>query len=207
MKGLIKNDMNNIPILLIYTRLILGIVILLLTLKTGIDFKEMIFAFIIIGFLTDVFDGIIARKLDIDSDKIRRMDSKVDRIFWLLTLLSTYLMYPEFIKGTIPKIMLIFVFEFLAFLVSYLKFKKIPAPHNYLSKLWGCFVLLSLCQIVLTGSSDLLFNLMIITGVLSRIDSIVIYKILKNWERDIPSFYHAIQIKNGKDIKRTDLFN
>ncbi len=199
--------MNNIPILLIYSRVILGIGILILTLSTGIAYKEIIFTFIIIGFLTDVFDGIVARKLKIDSDLIRRLDSKADRIFWLLILLSTYLMYPDFIKSKSLQIILILVFELFAFLVSYLKFQKIPAPHNYLSKLWGCFVLLSLCEIVLTGSSNLLFNLMVLTGVLSRVDSMFIYKILEKWERDIPSFYHAIQIKKGKQIKRTDLFN
>ena len=96
--------MNNAPILLIYSRVILGIVILMLVLSTGTTYKALIFSLIIVGFLTDVFDGIIARKLDIDSDLIRRLDSKADRIFWLLILLSTFLMYPEFIKSRIPQL-------------------------------------------------------------------------------------------------------
>ena len=186
---------HKIPTLLVYSRLVLGMIILLIAILFGSEMKEIILVLLVIGFLTDVFDGIIARKYKIDSDELRRLDSKIDRIFWSLVLVSCYLMYPEFIKSTLPKIALIFGLELIAVLISYLRFKKYPAPHNYLSKLWGCFVLVSIFEIILSGSSNLLFNLMILFGVLSRIDGILIYSILENWERDIISFYHAFRNK------------
>lgn len=201
------NLSNKIPEALIYSRLVLGLCILGITIISNNTHKEFIVILILIGFLTDVFDGVVARKLNIDTDYIRRLDSKIDRIFWILVLVSAYLMYPGFIIGVIPKVALIFAFEFMALMISYIRFKKIPAPHNYLSKLWGCLVLISLCEITLKGYSNLLFNAMIVIGIISRIDSIFIYSILKNWERDIPTSYHAFQIRNGKKVKRTKLFN
>ena len=185
---------HKIPTFLVYSRLILGFVILVIAILLGTKMKETILVLMVIGFLTDVFDGVIARKYKIDSDELRRLDSKIDRIFWVLVVLSCYMMYPDFIKSTLPKIALIFGLELIAVLISYLRFKKYPAPNNYLSKLWGIFVLVSIFEIILSGSSNLLFNLMILIGILSRIDSILIYSILENWERDIISFYHAFKL-------------
>jgi CDP-diacylglycerol--glycerol-3-phosphate 3-phosphatidyltransferase len=31
--------------------------------------------------------------------------------------------------------------------------------------------------------------------------------VLKKWTADVPSFYHAIQLRKGKEIKRNKYFN
>ncbi|MEM9820545.1 MAG: CDP-alcohol phosphatidyltransferase family protein [Bacteroidota bacterium] len=198
---------HQLPYLLIYLRLILGVFILCISLTYPYTLKEVIVGCMLLGFLTDVFDGIIARRLGIASDHLRKLDSVVDRIFWLLILLSIYLMYPVFIKSVCFKISLVLILEIVVVLLCFFRFGKMPSPHNYLSKAWGCFVLLAFCEIVLFGHSVYLFNIMIVLGMISRIESLLIYLLLNRWERDIPSFYHAYLLRQGINFKRSQLFN
>ena len=115
-------------------------------------------------------------------------------------------MYPSFILSCLPKLIFLFGFEILAIVITCWKFGKIPAPHNLLSKMWGCLVLISLCEIVLFGSSNVFFDGMIFIGIISRIESLLIYSVLKSWDRDIPSLYHAYQLRLGKEIKSCLLY-
>jgi phosphatidylglycerophosphate synthase len=75
---------NHIPILLIYSRLLIGIIILLLSIIHINNFSSIAIGLFSIGLLTDIFDGIVARKLNISTQKLRRLDSTVDQIFFVL---------------------------------------------------------------------------------------------------------------------------
>jgi CDP-diacylglycerol--glycerol-3-phosphate 3-phosphatidyltransferase len=161
----------------------------------------------ILGLLTDIFDGIIARKLNISTVTLRKLDSIVDRFFWLMILVSCYLLYPEYIRSIVPSVGIILAFEALVFGISFIRFGKAPSPHNLISKAWGISVAVAFAVIILTGSSYYAFFTMFALAILSRTDSMLIYLLLRRWDHDIPSFYHAILIRNGKIITRNDLFN
>ncbi|MFP3637285.1 CDP-alcohol phosphatidyltransferase family protein, partial [Bacillus sp. SIMBA_033] len=66
--------MKNIPYLLIATRFILAPIILLLAYFKGTEARFLILALMYFGILTDIFDGIIARKVGVSSEKLRRLD-------------------------------------------------------------------------------------------------------------------------------------
>ncbi len=61
-----------------------------------------------IGLLTDIFDGIIARKVGVSSEKLRRLDSQVDLVFWLSLGFAAYFINTELIKSQWKNIALIF---------------------------------------------------------------------------------------------------
>ena len=59
--------MNKIPITLIYSRLALGLAIVVLSVLHVNNYKLIAILFFSIGLLTDIFDGIIARHLNIST--------------------------------------------------------------------------------------------------------------------------------------------
>jgi len=72
---------TSIPFLLIYSRILLGVIIpIVLLLNIGYA-TQIASELIIIGLLTDVFDGIIARIMGISSESLRVWDSNVDQFF------------------------------------------------------------------------------------------------------------------------------
>lgn len=198
--------LNRIPQLLIWSRIGIGLLCMYLAML-GIEYRTWICILMIVGLLTDIFDGIIARKLNISSVSLRKLDSIVDRFFWLMILASCYILYPEYIKSLLPFVGIILLFEAIVFGISFVKFGKAPSPHNLISKAWGISVAIAFGVIILTGTSQAAFYTMFGLAILSRTDSALIYLILRTWDHDIPSFYHAILLRNGKTITRNDLFN
>ncbi len=91
----------NIPKALIFSRLVMAPVILGLAGFAGESSRYWILALMYAGLVEDVFDGIIARKLNISSARLRRMDSQVDMVFWVSIGIATWLLHPQLIDETV----------------------------------------------------------------------------------------------------------
>ncbi|WP_183561254.1 CDP-alcohol phosphatidyltransferase family protein [Mucilaginibacter sp. SP1R1] len=199
--------MNKIPILLIFSRVVFGLVITALSIYQPPYFSTINISLIFLGLLFDIFDGIIARRLNISTPTLRRLDSGVDQFFWLTIIASCYLIYPEFFKNNIAKISILLSIEACCYLLSYLKFKKEVATHAIASKFWTLTLFGTLIQIMATGNSIILFNICFFMGIATRLEIMGMLLIIKQWTNDIPTIYHAILIRKGRNIKRNKLFN
>ncbi|MDF2553978.1 MAG: CDP-alcohol phosphatidyltransferase [Chryseobacterium sp.] len=199
--------MKNIPYILIAIRFLLAPVIFFLAYLKDEESRFVILALMFIGLLTDIFDGIIARKVGVSTEKLRRLDSQVDLVFWLSLGFAAYFLNPELIKNEWKSITLIFVMEALCYLISILKFGKETCTHAFLSKMWGLSLLISFTYLIGFQQAGWAFYLAIILGIISHVDVILIILILPKWQYDVPSFYHACEIKNGKQRKKTTFFN
>ena len=73
--------MNKLPLALIYLRLIIGFTIIFLSISHVENYKFIAVILFAIGLLTDIFDGIIARRLNISTQTLRRLYSATNRFF------------------------------------------------------------------------------------------------------------------------------
>ena len=197
----------KIPAVLIFSRLIIGFIIISLSLLKIENDQTIIVTLLSIGLLTDIFDGIIARYLNISTQKLRRLDSTVDQIFFISVGIAAYVLCPEFFGQNIYKIIILVAAEALIYLVSFLKFKKEVATHSIGAKIWTLLLFGTLVQVILQCQSIILFNLCFWIGLLTRAEIIAILLILKTWTNDVPSVFHSIQLRKGKTIKKKKMFN
>lgn len=199
--------MKTIPYLLIGIRFFLAPIIILLSYLYGGESRYFILTLMYLGLLTDIFDGIIARKIGISSEKLRRLDSQVDLIFWLSLGFAAYFLNPTLIRDEWQGILLIFIMEALCYIISWIKFRKETCTHAWISKLWGLSLLLAFTFLIGFQQAGWAFYLTIILGFISHLDVILIILILPKWQYDIPSSYHAWKIRNGVQRKKTTFFN
>ena len=199
--------MQKLPIVLLYSRIAIGCVIIVFSILQLEYYSFIAVLLLSIGLLTDIFDGIIARKYNVSSDKLRRLDSTIDQFFFIAFTVATYIQCPEFFKSNALKLLLLIGMESLTYAVSYIKFKKEIATHTIGAKLWTLVLFATLVQIIIQGESVILFNLCFWIGLATRIEIVAIIIALKKWTNDVPSFYHALQLRKGKAIKRHKLFN
>ena len=199
--------MNRIPFLLIYSRILIGIVIGLLAIYQVEGYPIWIVSLMVIGLITDIFDGIIARKLNVSSEKLRIWDSNVDQFFWIIIILSIFYLNFDFVKDNKIWIGSIVLLELTAYLISYIKFKKTIATHSILAKFWTISLLCFLIDLTLHSTSQLAFYICITLGIISRIEINLIILKLKKWVTDIPSIFVVSKINQGIEIKKNKLFN
>lgn len=198
---------NKTPQLLILFRLLLVPIMIFLTYKSGNEIRTELVILLFFGLLSDIFDGIIARKLGVSSEKLRRVDSQTDLIFWLCVAWCSWLLNPEIVLANKYSILLIFIMEALTYLYSILKFGKETCTHALLSKLWGITLLIAFTAMIGFGYSGFAFAIAIFFGIIGNIDVLLIIFFLPKWTQDVPSCYHAYLIKEGIPIKRNKLFN
>ncbi|MEH3112800.1 CDP-alcohol phosphatidyltransferase family protein [Pedobacter terrae] len=199
--------MKNIPIALIYSRLLIGFIIILLSIFHTTYYSFLAITLLSIGLLTDVFDGIIARRLNISSEKLRRLDSSIDQVFFISVAIATYIQCPDFFKTNLVKLIVLGAFEASTYAVSYLKFKKEIATHSIGAKIWTLTIFASLVEIMVHCESVVFFELCFWIGLVTRSEILAIVFTLRQWTNDVPTIYHAAKLRQGKEIKRNKLFN
>lgn len=201
------NNMTKLPYALIYARLILGVLIVLLGELNISNYPIIAVSLLTLGVFTDIFDGIIARKLGDSTSKLRRLDSTVDQVFFVLVVVATYRQCPAFFAGNVVKLLVLIGTEALAYLVSFAKFKKEIATHSIGAKIWTLVLFATLVQIMLHCDSGILFEVCFWLGIITRVEIILILLILRKWTNDVPTVYHSIRLRQGKEIRRNRLFN
>lgn len=198
--------MKKIPFLLIYSRIVIALVIIFIAWLKVDNYSFIITILILVGLLTDIFDGIIARKLNVSTEKLRIWDSNVDVFFWLSAIASVFYLRFELIKPHILPICILLILELIAYLISFIKFKRTIATHSLLAKLWTLTLLLFLIELIL-NSTSYTFVLCFVLGVISRVEIILIIATLKNWTTDVPSIFTVRKINNDQEIKKSKWFN
>lgn len=198
---------TKIPILLIFFRLLLGPIMIFLAYNIDQSINLLLVFFMWLGIISDVFDGIIARKLNVSSEKLRRMDSQTDLVFWLCVSWCAWVLHPDIIKKNQIAIVIIFIMEILTYVFSFLKFRKETCTHAILSKMWGILLVLCFTAIIGFGTDTYIFKITFIVGIFAHIDVYLIILLLPKWMHDIPSCYHANQLRKGLPIKRHKVFN
>lgn len=199
--------MKIVPYILIAIRFILAPIIILLSYLNGAESRFIILCLIYLGLFTDIFDGIIARKVGVSSEKLRRLDSQVDLIFWLSLGFAAYCLNTELIKKEWIGIAIIFIMEALCYIISWLKFGKETCTHAWLSKLWGLSLLIAFTYLIGFQQTGWSFYTTVILGFIAHVDVILIILILPKWQYDVPSTFHAWKIRKGKQRKKSVFFN
>ncbi|MGQ7857497.1 CDP-alcohol phosphatidyltransferase family protein [Pedobacter sp. WC2501] len=199
--------MKHIPITLIYSRLLIGFGIILLSVLHVSYYSFLAITLLSVGLLTDVFDGIIARKLNISSERLRRLDSGIDQVFFISVAVATYIQCPDFFKNNLVKLIILGAFEASTYALSYIKFKKEIATHSIGAKIWTLTIFATLVEIMVHCESVVLFEICFWLGLATRLEILAIVFTLKKWTNDVPTIYHAVRLRQGKEIKRNKLFN
>lgn len=198
---------NKIPIGLIYSRLLIGILLVGLSHYHVPHYGPVAIGLLVIAVLTDVFDGVVARQLGISTQRLRRLDSTIDQLFWLLVVAATYVACPGFFAANSLQLGILLGLEALTYVVSFLRFRKEVATHSFAAKGWVLVSLATLVRVCLSCQSGWLFQLCFWVGVLSRLEIMGILLTLKVWASDVPTLYHAVRLRQGKAIKRHRLFH
>lgn len=197
--------MKQLPFLLILFRLALAPLLIYLVYQ-GKDHYIWIIICCYLALISDIFDGIIARHYNVATPALRLWDSNVDLIFWLAAIWCMWVGFQHEIEERWVLALPLLLIEWIPDLIYFIRFRKFGCAHNYLSKLFGIFLLINFTLMFGFENSILLTSSMLI-GLLSQIDRIFIALILPNHCCDIPSTYHAWLIKKGIPFKKYKLFH
>ena len=197
--------LNKIPHALLYSRLVVAILVVIFSfLQVS---PVVIVALSIYAILSDVFDGIIARHLQISTIEMRQLDTKIDTVFWFSCLFYICINHSLFLKAHLLQIGILVFLEFLIISLGFLKFRERISYHTILSKFWAILLLCFFIDLVLSSTCNISFAIAFWYGMVVQIEILLIAIILKKPQTDVLGLIPAIKLRKGIKIKRNQLFN
>lgn len=190
------NASRRIPFGLTMLRACLAPVMVLLALH--FPYRFAFGAALVAAFLSDVFDGIIARRLDVATPAIRRLDSFADTLYYLCTGFAAWHLYPLVITQHLLALVILGFLEVTRYVLDLTKFGREASYHMWSSKVWGIALFAGLFSLLALGSEGIAVAAAIYVGIIADVEGIVISIILTEWKNDVPTFVHAIRLREAK---------
>ncbi len=147
------------------------------------------------AFLSDVFDGIIARRLNIATPSLRRLDSIADSIFYIAAFFAAWHLHPSAIQDHLEALLVLAGLELARYIFDLAKFRREASYHMWTFKLWGIFLFAGFFALLVFEESGLPVALAIYMGIVADIEGLAISIILDKWKSDVPTFLHALRLR------------
>lgn len=181
-----------IPFTLTATRVLLAPVLICLAVNfpTRIGFGICL----VLGLLSDIFDGVIARRLGVVTPALRRFDSIADTIFYLAALFAAWYLYPQAIRPHMVALSVLASLEIARYVVDLAKFKREASYHMWSSKLWGASLFLGFFWLLVLGKTGLAVAIAIYIGIVADIEGLAISLVLREPRIEVPSLIHALRM-------------
>ncbi|HJZ58098.1 MAG TPA: CDP-alcohol phosphatidyltransferase family protein [Gemmataceae bacterium] len=162
---------------------------------------------VVVGFLTDLFDGILARRLNVATPGLRRFDSQTDLVFWLCVLGSVFVARWEIGVANLGYIVGILVLEAAIYALSFLRFGREACTHAYSAKAWSVLAVGVFVVVLGFGEGAYSFAVLFFTYAVTWLDVVAILLLLPAWRSDVPSCYHAWLIRRGVPFRTWKFFH
>lgn len=200
-----KTILYKIPHALLYSRLVVAILIIVFSF-TSIS-PMVIVGLSIYAILSDVFDGIIARRLNVSNSEMRKLDTKIDTVFWFSCLFYICITKSCFLKAHLFQIFILVFSELIIIVFGFLKFQERISYHTIFSKFWALLLLWFFIELLLNNSVGYSFTISFWYGIFVQLEILLIAIILKDNQTDVPFITSAMKLRNGRQILRNRLFN
>jgi len=152
-------------------------------------------ACLVTAFVSDVFDGIVARRLGIATPGLRRLDSLADSLFYVAALFAAWHLHPDAIRAQAPALALLAVLELTRYVVDLRKFGKEASYHMWSSKLWGVALLAGFLALLVFDEPRGFVPAAIWVGVAADLEGLAISCVLSRWRTDVPTLWHALRLR------------
>jgi phosphatidylglycerophosphate synthase len=149
---------------------------------------------LIAGFLSDIFDGVVARRCGVATEGLRRLDSAVDSVFYLAAAFCAWRLHPAAItehRWWIAAVIGTLIFNHA---IEYWKFRREASYHAWSAKLWGAALFTALVVLFASGD-DRLLTIALLLGLVSHLENFLITLALPRWEHDVTSVFSALAIR------------
>jgi CDP-diacylglycerol--glycerol-3-phosphate 3-phosphatidyltransferase len=150
---------------------------------------------LVFGFLSDIFDGLIARRQHIVTAQLREMDGRVDVWFFIWIAASAWKTHPEIVITYQIPLLAVLGLQVLAWMIDWVKYRRFSNYHAYSAKAFGLSIFATTMLWFTYKPVDILMWCVIVFGLICMLEEIAITLLLPRWMYDVPSIFHAIRIR------------
>lgn len=179
----------HLPVLLVSFRAALGLGLVAFNFAIH---SPIIFAIAILAaMLSDIYDGVLARRWGTDTENLRRWDTRADTLFYLCVFALAVMRYPEAFQHRWLMIAGLVTAETVQHVFAAVKYGRHASYHSIMSKIWGLMMAGSMIALLGFGVNNWFMDLTIIWGIYCNVQGLLMTLLLPTWHRDVPTLVHA----------------
>jgi len=184
---------RSVPILLTLLRACLAPVVILLALFH--PSRPAFGACLVAALLSDIFDGVLARRLGIATPNLRRLDSAADSLFYVAATFAAWHLHPDAITRRLAPLAALVLAEIARYALDAVRFRREASYHMWSSKLWGAALFVAFFSLLALGADTIFVSAAIYLGILADLEGLAISLILREWRSDVPTVFHALRLR------------
>ena len=161
-------------------------------------------AMVVSALLSDIYDGVLARRWQCDTPFVRLFDSMADTFFYLCVVAALWLGIPAVWHANLTLLLTLLSLEGMRFCVDYARFGKPASYHSYLAKGWGLVMAIAVTTAFALHRNTILILVALIMGILCDVEGLAMSFILPAWRKDVKTLKAALRIR--KELKPRSSF-
>ena len=142
--------------------------------------------------VSDIFDGVLARRAGTATPALRRADTIVDTIFYLAAGIALYVKIPDVYDNLWWSLLALCVIHLSRTTLELTKYGRIAAYHMWSSKVLGLLLAGALGVAFVTEQPPMLLAWAVWLAIANELEGFAASAILPAWRNDVPSLWHAL---------------
>jgi phosphatidylglycerophosphate synthase len=182
--------LKNLPNLFSLMRLILAPVMVAVAWTTGS--RSWFLTLLGVTLVTDALDGFLARRLGVESDLGRRLDSWGDYVMTAAAVAGIWRLWPEVVRAEWPWFATALVACFAIVAYGLIRWRRVLGYHTWLAKAMT-MLLPAAVVALLAGWSAVPFHAAVVLQVVCGVEEMAIAFILPGYSGHMSSCWHALR--------------
>jgi CDP-diacylglycerol--glycerol-3-phosphate 3-phosphatidyltransferase len=152
-------------------------------------------AMIVAGFLSDIYDGVLARRWRTATAALRVADSAADTVFYIGVLVVVVERHWPVIHARWWLLAALLGLEAARIIFDWLKFGRMASYHSYASKAWSALLVLATIALLCFNRGFWLTTVALAWGILCDLEGLAMSAVLPRWTHDVKNLRRALRIR------------
>ena len=152
-------------------------------------------AVLVAAFVSDVFDGLIARRLGMATPGLRHADTLVDTVFYIAAAVALRMSVPEAFAGAATPLVMLIAVHVSRTTFELAKYGRLASYHMWSSKLLGILIVTTMTVVFVSGRPHALVAVTLWAGVFNEVEGFAASAILPEWKADVPTLLHVWRLR------------
>jgi phosphatidylglycerophosphate synthase len=150
---------------------------------------------ILVAFVSDYFDGVIARRLGVATPELRHFDSRADLVFYATAAWAVWMLRPDVARSIAVPALIVIALDVVRHVFDFAKFGRDVAYHAWSSKAWGLSLAAALVLLLGFGISQPFVLVAVYLGLVAQVEGLMISIVLPTWTSDVPTIFRALELR------------
>lgn len=156
--------------------------------------RELLAGFMALAVTSDIFDGVIARRLGVVTPALRVADSNADMLFYGAAGFTVWWANPDPIRRAASWIWIVALLYVVRWAQDWFKYRRLTSYHAYSSKISGLLLSIAIIAVLFHCHAGLLVSMTLAVGIVAQVEAGLMTLVLPVWTLDVTGLWKALAL-------------